>query len=88
VQAVRVSTATSTFTVVHNIIMYLSSIYQDIPLYSMEEFLDRAPEELRTEDVLNNEHSLMLNRLSFELQERQRSVSLILLPKYILRSVV
>jgi len=28
--------------------------------------------ELRTEDVLSNEHQLMLNQLSFELAERQR----------------
>jgi hypothetical protein len=49
-----------------------SSIYQDIPLYSEENFMDKAPEDLRTEEVLTNEHSLMLNRLNFELAERQR----------------
>jgi THO complex subunit 5 len=49
-----------------------SSIYQDIPLYSEEDFMDKAPEDLRTEEVLTNEHSLMLNRLNFELAERQR----------------
>ena len=48
------------------------SIYQDIPLYSPEEFLSLAPQEARTDDVLQNEHQLMLNRLSFELAERQR----------------
>jgi THO complex subunit 5 len=49
-----------------------SSIYQDVPLYSLEEFEALAPLDSRTEDVLANEHQLMLNRLSFELAERQR----------------
>ncbi|PSR79877.1 hypothetical protein PHLCEN_2v6865 [Hermanssonia centrifuga] len=49
-----------------------ASTYQDISLYGPEEYMERAPEEMRTEEILNNEHSLMLNRLSFELQERQR----------------
>ncbi|KAF5388117.1 hypothetical protein D9615_000424 [Tricholomella constricta] len=49
-----------------------ASIYQDVPLYSMEEFKRLAPEEACTEDVLSDEHQLMLNRLSFELAERQR----------------
>ena len=48
------------------------SIYQDISLYPLEEFLSLAPQEARTDDVLQNEHQLMLNRLSFELVERQR----------------
>jgi Fms-interacting protein/Thoc5 len=48
------------------------SIYQDIPLYNLDEFLSLAPPEARTDDVLHNEHQLMLNRLSFELVERQR----------------
>ena len=43
-----------------------------MPLYSLEEFKRRAPEEARTDSVLTNEHQLMLNRLSFELAERQR----------------
>lgn len=38
----------------------------------MEDFLRLAPEAARTDDVLNDEHQLMLNRLSFELSERQR----------------
>ena len=50
------------------------SIYQDIPLHTYDEFLQLAPEPARTEDVQANEHVLMLNRLSFELSERQRSV--------------
>ncbi|CAL1700579.1 unnamed protein product [Somion occarium] len=48
-----------------------ASIYQDIPLYHLDEFLERAPEELKT-DISANEHTLMLNRLNFELSERQR----------------
>lgn len=48
------------------------SIYQDVPLYTLEEFKKLAPEAARTEDVLSDEHQLMLNRLSFELAERQR----------------
>ena len=49
-----------------------ASIYQDVPLYTVEDFKQLAPEELRTPEVLANEHQLMLNRLSFELTERQR----------------
>ncbi|CAA7259777.1 unnamed protein product [Cyclocybe aegerita] len=45
-----------------------ASIYQDVPLYTLEEFNRLAPPEARTD----NEHQLMLNRLSFELAERQR----------------
>ena len=48
-----------------------SSIYQDVPLHTLEEFLELAPEELRSQEA-ENEHQLMLNRLSFELSERQR----------------
>lgn len=43
-----------------------------MPLYTLDEFKSRAPEEARTENVLSDEHQLMLNRLSFELAERQR----------------
>ncbi|KAI0375678.1 hypothetical protein BV20DRAFT_932909 [Pilatotrama ljubarskyi] len=49
-----------------------ASIHQDIPVHSLEEFTQLAPEEARTEEVLADEHQLMLNRLSFELSERQR----------------
>ncbi|KAI0776081.1 Fms-interacting protein-domain-containing protein [Trametes elegans] len=49
-----------------------ASIYQDVPVHSLEEFQELAPEEARTDDVLSDEHQLMLNRLSFELSERQR----------------
>ncbi len=48
------------------------SVYQDIPVHSLEEFMLLAPEEARTKEVLTDEHQLMLNRLSFELSERQR----------------
>lgn len=51
-----------------------SSIYQDVPLYSLSEFKTLAPPEARSDDVLQNVHQLMLNRLSFELVERQRHV--------------
>lgn len=51
-----------------------SSIYQDVPLHSLEEFKALAPEEARSDKVLEDEHQLMLNRLSFELAERQRYV--------------
>ena len=50
----------------------ISSIYQDVPLYSVDEFKCLAPQEARTEHVLSDDHQLMLNRLSFELAERQR----------------
>jgi THO complex subunit 5 len=43
-----------------------------VPLYSLDGFIQLAPPEARTEDVLADEHQLMLNRLSFELAERQR----------------
>ncbi|KIL70042.1 hypothetical protein M378DRAFT_195241 [Amanita muscaria Koide BX008] len=49
-----------------------ASIYQDVPLYALDEFEALAPVEARTQDVLADEHQLMLNRLSFELAERQR----------------
>lgn len=49
-----------------------SSIYQDVPLHALPEFQELAPPEARTPDVLDNSHQLMLNRLSFELAERQR----------------
>jgi THO complex subunit 5 len=48
------------------------SIYQDVPLYTLEEFKKLAPPEARTDVVLADDHQLMLNRLSFELAERQR----------------
>src|ERR1700722_6180462 len=49
------------------------SIYQDVPLYTLEEFIVLAPPQARTDAVLADNHQLMLNRLSFELAERQRS---------------
>ncbi|KIP10614.1 hypothetical protein PHLGIDRAFT_18275 [Phlebiopsis gigantea 11061_1 CR5-6] len=45
-----------------------ASIYQEVPIYTLEEFVERAPEEMRTDD----EHTLMANRINFELIERQR----------------
>jgi len=49
-----------------------ASVYQDVPLYTLDEFKSLAPEEARTPNVLADDHQLMLNRLSFELAERQR----------------
>ncbi|KAJ3566310.1 hypothetical protein NP233_g7084 [Leucocoprinus birnbaumii] len=49
-----------------------ASVYQDVPLYTLEEFKELAPEEFKTEQILDDEHQLMLNRLNFELTERQR----------------
>jgi hypothetical protein len=47
-------------------------MYQDVPLYTLEEYKHSAPEEMRTEQILGDEHQLMLSRLNFELTERQR----------------
>lgn len=47
-------------------------IYQDVSLHSLDEFMALAPEELRGPEVLSDEHQLMLNRLKFELAERER----------------
>lgn len=58
-----------------------SSIHQDVPLHSLEQFQELAPQEARTQDVLDNPHQLMLNRLSFELAERQRYACLIEIPR-------
>ena len=51
------------------------SIYEEVPLLPVEEFVQLAPPEARSEEVLRDEHQLMLNRLSFELAERQRFAS-------------
>lgn len=42
-------------------------------MYTIDEFVIRAPPEAHSQDVMSNHHQLMLNRLSFELVERQRS---------------
>jgi len=49
-----------------------ASIHQDVPLYSLEEFQELAPPESKTDEILNDEHQLVLSRLNFELVERQR----------------
>jgi len=41
-------------------------------MYPLEQFIELSPPEAHSEDVLSNEHQLMLNRLGFELVERQR----------------
>ena len=50
----------------------ISSVYQDIQMYSIEQFIELSPSEAHSQDVLSDEHQLMLNRLGFELVERQR----------------
>jgi hypothetical protein len=54
-----------------------SSIYQDVPLHSLEEYKQLAQPEAITDEALQNDHQLMLSRLAFELAERQRSVSVL-----------
>jgi THO complex subunit 5 len=44
-------------------------LYTSVDMYSLEEFKQRAPSELQT---ATDEHTLMLNRLEFELRERTR----------------
>lgn len=51
---------------------FVSSVYQDIQMYSVEQFIELSPPEAHTEEALLDEHQLMLNRLGFELVERQR----------------
>ena len=41
-------------------------------MYSVEQFIELSPLEAHSDDVLADEHQLMLNRLGFELVERQR----------------
>jgi THO complex subunit 5 len=41
-------------------------------MYSIEQFVELSPPEAHSEDVLSDDHQLMLNRLGFELVERQR----------------
>ena len=48
------------------------SIHQDVPLYSVELFTILAPDEAKTEEILNDPHQLIINRLTFELSERHR----------------
>lgn len=48
------------------------SIHQDIPLYPVEVFKIIAPDESKTEEILNDPHQLIISRLDFELLQRQR----------------
>jgi len=41
-------------------------------MYSVEQFVELSPSEAHSEDLWSDEHQLMLNRLGFELVERQR----------------
>jgi THO complex subunit 5 len=52
--------------------MTYRSIYQDVVLHSPDEFMELAPTEMKTPEILADEHQLLLNRLKFELAERQR----------------
>ncbi|RKP27338.1 Fms-interacting protein-domain-containing protein [Syncephalis pseudoplumigaleata] len=45
-------------------------LYTDVEMYTLDEFMEKAPEELRASEA--DAHALMLNRLQFELQERER----------------
>ncbi|CAE6523114.1 unnamed protein product [Rhizoctonia solani] len=49
-----------------------NSIYQEIPLHTMDEFMSIAPEEAKSEEILKDEHQLLLGRLNLELSERTR----------------
>lgn len=57
-------------------------MYQDVPLYALDEFRELAQEENRTEQILADEHQLMLSRLNFELAERQRCAPVCLFTKF------
>ncbi|KIM29526.1 hypothetical protein M408DRAFT_15864 [Serendipita vermifera MAFF 305830] len=48
------------------------SIYQDVALHTPEEFMQLAPTEAKTPEILGDEHLLLLTRLKFELAERKR----------------
>ncbi|KAF9437811.1 THO complex subunit 5 [Entomortierella beljakovae] len=48
----------------------METIYQDVPLVPLEEFMETAPTHLIDTD--SDDHQLMLNRLQFELEERKR----------------
>ncbi|GJJ77933.1 THO complex subunit 5 [Entomortierella parvispora] len=53
----------------------METIYQEVPLVSLEEFRQTAPKELTTVEAMDDQeemHQLMLNRLQFELEERKR----------------
>ncbi|KAF9581769.1 hypothetical protein BGW38_001100 [Lunasporangiospora selenospora] len=48
----------------------METFYQDVPLVSLEEFREAAPQTLVASST--DDHQLMLNRLQFELEERKR----------------
>ncbi|KAF9321639.1 hypothetical protein BG003_000522 [Podila horticola] len=64
----------------------METLYQEVPLVSLEEFKQRAPEHLvnitsqhttdtnshNTTTDITDDHQLMLNQLQFELEERKR----------------
>ena len=48
------------------------SIYENVSLIHVDEFIQTAPEEERTDEIIANPHKLYLARLRFELSERKR----------------
>lgn len=50
------------------------SVYQDVPLHPLDQYAALAPAESTGEETMQDEHQLMLQRLNFELAERQRYV--------------
>lgn len=46
-------------------------------MHPLEEFMNIAPEEARSEEILKDEHQLLLRRLNLELSERTRCVNCI-----------
>lgn len=49
-----------------------ASVYQDVPLHPLDQYAALAPAESTGEETMQDEHQLMLQRLNFELAERQR----------------
>lgn len=53
----------------------LDTVYEEVPLRPMDEFLAHAPEESRAPAVTEDAHELLVHRLQFELEERRRYVA-------------
>jgi THO complex subunit 5 len=54
------------------LIYHPSSIYQDVPLQTEQEFRELAPPDMQTPQILSNEHQYLVARLEWELAERKR----------------
>ncbi|WFC98867.1 hypothetical protein MYAM1_001600 [Malassezia yamatoensis] len=50
----------------------LETVYETVDVRPLEEFQSQAPESMRTEEVLADEHQTLIHRLQFELEERRR----------------